>query len=60
MLSDEVIEKVVERLLQRVEEANTYFLKQIGSKIKQIKQLTPSEAHKLVQILKYGDEYEAE
>lgn len=58
MLSDEIIEKVVERLLQRVEEANTYFLKQIGSKIKQIKQLTPSEAHKLVQILKYGGEYD--
>lgn len=57
MLSDEQVEKIVERLLQRVEKANTYFLKQLGAKVKKIKALTPSEAHKLVQILKYGGEY---
>lgn len=57
MLTDEQVEKIVERLLQRVEQANTYFLKQLGSKVKQIKKLTPSEAHKLVQMLKYGGEY---
>ena len=57
MLSDEQIDKIVERLLQRVEKANEYFLKQLGNKIKKIKSLTPSEAHELIQILKYGGEY---
>ena len=57
MLTDEQIEKIVERLIQRIEQANTYFLKELGSKVKQIKELTPSEAHKLVQILKYGGSY---
>ena len=58
MLSDEVIEKLVERLIQRVEKANIYFLKQIGAKIIQIKNLSPSDAHKLIQILKYGEVYD--
>lgn len=57
MLSDEQVEKIVERLLQRVEKANEYFLKQLGAKVKKIKSLTPSEAHKLIQMLKYGGEY---
>lgn len=57
MLSDEMIDKIIERLLQRVEQANTYFLKQLGAKVKKIKNLSPSDAHKLVQMLKYGGEY---
>lgn len=58
MLSDEVIEKVVERLTNRIEQANTYVLTQIGKKIKQIYNMTPSEAQKLIQVLKYGGDYE--
>lgn len=58
MLSDEVIEKVVERLTNRIEQANSYVLQQIGKKIKQIYNMTPNEAQKLVQVLKYGGDYE--
>lgn len=58
MLSDEVIEKVTERLVNRIEQANTYVLKEIGKSIKKIGALTPSKAQELVQILKYGGDYD--
>ena len=58
MLSEETIERIVERLIDRVEQANTSFLMNIGNSIKQIKELTPSQAQKLVNILKYGGTYD--
>ncbi len=58
MIDEKTVELIIERLLTRMEEANTYFLKKIGSSIKQIRDLTPSEAQRLVQILKYGGNYE--
>lgn len=57
-MNEKQTEIIVERLVNRVEKANTYFLKKIGSSIKQIKEITPSEAHQLVQMLKYGGNYE--
>lgn len=58
MITEEQIDKIVERLINRMEEANTKFLKSIGSSIKEIKKLTPTQAQQLVQILKYGGNYE--
>lgn len=58
MISEEQIELLVERLIDRIEEANTYFLMKMGSSIKKIRELTPSQAQELVQILKYGGNYE--
>lgn len=58
MISEEQIELLVERLLSRIEEANTYFLMKMGSSIKQLRELTPTQAQQLVQILKYGGSYE--
>ena len=58
MINEEQIELLVERLIDRVEKANTYFLKGIGSSIKKIGKLSPSKAHELVQILKYGGNYD--
>ena len=58
MLSDEVLDKVIERLARRMEQANTNIIKQIGKSIKKIGTLTPSKAHELVQILKYGGDYD--
>lgn len=58
MLSDEVIEKVVERLVNRIEQGNTYVLKKIGESVKEIGTLTPSKAHELVQIMRYGGDYD--
>ncbi len=58
MITEETIDKIVERLIDRIEEANTYFLMSIGSSIKKIRSLKPSDAQQLIQILKYGDNYD--
>lgn len=58
MITEEQAEAIVERLVNRIEQANTYFLESIGSSVKKIRELTPSEAQQLVQILKYGGNYE--
>lgn len=58
MISEEEVELLVERLVDRVETANTYFLTKIGESIKKIRDLTPTQAQQLVQILKYGGNYE--
>lgn len=57
-LSDKQAQMIADRLVARVNEANTYFLEQIGGHLKKIKTLTPTDAHKLIQILKYGDNYD--
>ena len=58
MLSDEVIEKVIERLVRRIEQGNTYVLEQIGKSIRRLGTLSPSKAQELVQILRYGGDYD--
>lgn len=58
MLSDEVLEKVVERLTRRIEQGNTYVLEEIGKSIKKIGTLSPSKAQQLGQMIKYGGDYE--
>ena len=58
MLSDEVIDKVTERLVNRIEQANTYVLTEIGKSINKIGTLTPSQAQQLVMVLKYGGDFD--
>lgn len=58
MLRQEIEEQLAERLVQRVEETNSYILQRIGETIKYISALKPSETYKLQQILKYGGSYE--
>lgn len=58
MLSDEVLEKIVERLATRIEEGNTYVLKKIGKSIKKIGTAKASDLMELEQILKYGGDYD--
>ena len=57
MIDERTVELIVERLIRRVEQANTYFLTKMGSSIKEIKKLTPTQAQQLVQMLKYGGSY---
>ena len=57
MLSDEVIEKVSERIINRIEKVNTDILKTIGNNLDEVGKLTTTEAHKLIQVLKYGGDY---
>ena len=58
MVSEEQAELLVERLIQRIEYANTYFLMKIGASVGKIRELTPAQAQQLVQILKYGGNYD--
>lgn len=58
MITEEQIDLLIERLIRRTEMQNTYFLTEIGSSIKKIRELTPTEARQLVQILKYGGNYD--
>lgn len=58
MLSDEVIEKLTERLASRLEEVNLYVLRKIAKKLKEVKDLSPSDMHKLVKIMEYGGDYD--
>ena len=58
MLSQEVEEKLAEHIVNKIEDANSFILKKIGSAIKEISTITPSQAYQLGQILKYGGSYE--
>ena len=57
MLSDEILDKLVERLVQRIEDVNIYALKDIARIIKELRSLRPSDVHKLIQIMQYGGDY---
>lgn len=58
MLDDRIINKLIDRLVNRVEQANTYVLEKIGESIKKIGALTPSKARQLQQVLKFGGNYD--
>lgn len=58
MLSDEVLEKVIDRLTERINQGNEYIISEIGKSIGQLRTVTPSKAHQLGQLLKYGGNYE--
>ena len=56
-ISQEQIDLLVERLIDRIDKTNTKFLKSIGSSIDEIRKLTPTQARQLAQMLKYGGKY---
>ena len=58
LLNQEVEERLVDYLVNRIEETNTYILKKIGNIIKTMSTITPSQAYQLAQILKYGGSYQ--
>ena len=58
MVSEKVVDKLIKVIADRTQRANTYFLTKLGEDLKQIRELTPSQAHKLVQMLKYGANYQ--
>lgn len=57
-MNEKTIELLVERIVNRINKANEFFLIKIGESIKKIRELTPTQAQQLVQILKYGNNYE--
>lgn len=58
MLDERIIDILVDRLIERIESTNTYILEQIGKSIKQIGTLTPSKSQQLINILKYGGNFD--
>lgn len=56
-MNEREIELIAERLINRIEQANTYFLTEIGKSVSKIRELKPSDAYKLANILKYGEKY---
>lgn len=56
-ISDEQLELLIEKFVDRTNKANQLFLKKIGSDIKRIKKLNYTQAHQLIQSLKYGQSY---
>lgn len=57
MIDEKTVELILERMTRRVEQANEYFLMKIGSAVKGIKKLSKSQAQQLIQMLKYGGNY---
>ena len=55
MITEEMQDRLIEGLLVRVEQLNTELITEIGKQIKYIGTLTPSQSHKLAQILLYGE-----
>jgi len=56
MISEEMQEKMVEQLIDRIEDLNREILTEIGKQIKHIGTLTPTQAHKISQIILYGED----
>lgn len=58
ILSEEVVDKLVERLVKRIENGNEYILQTMGETINKIGTLTPTQVHQLSQIIQYGGDYD--
>ena len=58
MIDERLIDLLVERFVNRIEQANSYYLQKLGESVKKIRTLTPTQAQQLVQILKYNGDYE--
>lgn len=58
MLSDEIIDKLTEKIAENIQETNTYILKQIAKNLSLFENLSITEAQQLAQMLKYGGSYE--
>ena len=58
MITEKQIDALIEKLLENVNKANNIFLEEIGASIKKLSKLTPSKAQQLIQMLKYGGNYE--
>ena len=56
MLSEDTLERLSERLVNRIESLNTYFIKKIGKQIKTIGTVTPSQLSELLQSVQYGND----
>ena len=56
MLSEEVLERLSEKLVDRVERLNTYLIQKIGNQINTIGTVTPSQLSEVLQSVQYGND----
>lgn len=56
MLSEEAIERLSERLVNRIEELNNYFINELGNQIVSIGNMVPSQFNALLQSLEFGND----
>ena len=57
-MDETLLEILGDRLTDRIQKANTLYLTKIGEMIKRIRDIKPTQAHQLVQMLKYNGSYE--
>ena len=55
MISEEALERLSERLVNRIEELNYFMIKKLGDQIVDIGRLTPSQLREFFQSVKYGN-----
>ncbi len=55
MLSEETLERLSERLVNRIESLNTFMIKKLGEQLYDIGTLTPSQLREVMQSVKYGN-----
>lgn len=55
MLNEEALERLSERLVNRIESLNAYFINKLGEQIVNIGKLTPSQLREVLQSVKYGN-----
>ena len=55
MLSEEALERLSEKLVNRIEELNTFMINKLGKQIVDIGTLTPSQLREVFQSVKYGN-----
>ena len=58
MLSQEVLERLSEKLIQRTQELNYFMINKLAEQIKTIGSLTPSQAREILQSIQYGADLE--
>lgn len=56
MLSEDMIDKLIQPIVDRQEAINVYVIKQIAAQIKRIGELSPSSLHKLERLYKTGSD----
>lgn len=54
MLSENALERLAERLVNRIEELNTYYVNKLGKQIIKIGSVMPSQVRELFQTVQYG------
>lgn len=56
-MDEKILELLTERFVNRINKANKVFLVSIGEIIKKLGEIRPTEAHRLIQMLRYGDNF---